>query len=255
MEDFRLDTPEAVGIAYQIAGIGTRFIAAIVDSLVWLALQIAIALGAFGVAQFGGAAQNVAQILGVTLSFVLFFGYFIIFETLWAGQTPGKRWLKIRVIKTNGYPIGFIEAVIRNLVRIADFLPIFYGLGILSMFISRQARRLGDFAAGTIVVKERGPFALQDLDVARMPELSAASRRPALGEVDPEELEWNLRALSENDLQVVRDFLDRADSLQLAVRDRIGNEIAAQVAARIGARRPYHPVLFLQRVVYLHETS
>jgi uncharacterized RDD family membrane protein YckC len=92
--------------------------------------------------------------IGILLNFALFFGYFIFFEAVWRGQTPGKRLLGLRVTRIGGTRIGAGEAAIRNLLRVADGLPIFYGVGMLSIAVSRRRQRLGDFAAGTIVVRE-----------------------------------------------------------------------------------------------------
>src|SRR5262249_27665779 len=89
-------------------------------------------------------------------SFLIFFGYFIFFETIWSGQTPGKRWLKLRVIQEDGRPINFFAALTRNLIRFADmFILPFYSVGIVSVFASERAKRLGDYVANTVVVKER----------------------------------------------------------------------------------------------------
>ncbi|MCK4659201.1 MAG: RDD family protein, partial [Phycisphaerae bacterium] len=92
--------------------------------------------------------------LVLALVFVLLFGYYVFFEMLLHGQTPGKRALKIRVIRDDGTPMGGMDVVVRNLIRAVDFLPVFYGLGGLVMFFSSMHKRLGDIAAGTIVVKE-----------------------------------------------------------------------------------------------------
>lgn len=257
-EDYYLTTPEAITIEYDVAGIGTRFLAAFVDFLVWLVVQIAVFIGALALYSLGGVARSTALILGLTLSFILFWGYFIVFETVWSGQTPGKRALKIRVIRTSGYPIGFLDVVIRNLIRLVDFLPGFYGLGILVMFISPQARRLGDYAAGTIVVKERIPVPLSDvagrstpIGAPAYPEHSTPSR----GAIDPDELQWNLAAVTQADLTVVNRFLDRAPTLPAEARRRIGDRIAGRIAGQIGAREPLDPVRFLQRVVFLSENE
>jgi len=252
-DDYRLTTPEAIDIAYRVSGIGTRFLALAIDGLIWLGLETVILIGSITLYLQGAAAQSVSVILGLSLSFVLFWGYFIFFETVWAGQTPGKRRLRIRVIKTSGYPIGFIEAVIRNLVRIIDFLPLFYGVGVLVMFISPQVRRLGDYAAGTIVIKERSSVSIADLDVVTRP--AEFRSVPKLGEIDPDELAWNPQALSAQDRQIIQAFLDRAPSLALAARQRLGEGIAASTAQRIGAREPLDPVRFLERVMYLHSNN
>ncbi|MEK7327557.1 MAG: RDD family protein, partial [Chloroflexota bacterium] len=89
------------------------------------------------------------------ISFAFFWGYYILFEMLWNGQSPGKRWVGLRVIRTDGTPITLTESIIRNLVRLVDFLPAYYGVGVVTMFINEQSRRLGDLAAGTLVVHDR----------------------------------------------------------------------------------------------------
>jgi uncharacterized RDD family membrane protein YckC len=247
--DYRLETPEVVGVDYAPAGIGSRFLATFIDYLAMAG--IGILLGAVCLLIGAGGLDQVAVVLGLTGAFILFWGYFIIYESLWSGQTPGKRAVRIRVLKTTGYPIGFSEAVVRNLVRIVDFLPFFYGVGVVTMFISPQARRLGDYAAGTIVVKERPQIGLAELRGEYAPMRSS----PELGEIDPDELSWDLRAVSERQVAVSREFLERAGSLQPSVRTRIGGEIASHVAQTIGAREPLDAVQFLSRVLKLRERS
>src|ERR687883_178716 len=132
--DYNVVTPERVKLQYDIAGIGSRGAAAIIDTFL----------------------QSIA--LYVLLVFVVTSGYYVFFEIVWNGQTPGKRLVGVRVIRENGYPIRPIDAVIRNLVRIVDWLPLFYGVGMLVMLLNGRARRLGDFASGTIVVRERSPL-------------------------------------------------------------------------------------------------
>lgn len=255
-EEYEVKTPEAVSIAYDVAGIGTRFIAAAIDTLVWIGLSVLIVLGCVGLALTSSIGKTIAIILGTTLLFLLFWGYFLIFETLWSGQTPGKRWVQIRVLKTSGYPIGLVDAVIRNLVRIVDWLPSLYSVGVLVMFLSPQSRRLGDYAAGTIVVKERKPAANEVLEgVTKGIQAAAVSQPPALGENDPDEREWALESLTPQDIRVAREYLDRASSLSPQVRQRLGNEIATHLADRIGARHALDPVRFLERVLYLRETE
>jgi hypothetical protein len=139
--------------------------------------------------------------------------------------------------------------LVRNLVRVIDLLPTAYGVGVITMFISTQSRRLGDFAAGTVVVKERA-HSLAELAPAVPAEAVPADSVPA-GSSDPEELSWSLHALTQRDLTVIREFLARAPSLPADARVRIGNEIAAHTASRIGARESLDPVQFLTRVLAL----
>src|SRR5947209_8359565 len=249
-EDFRLETPEAISVAYDIAGIGTRFLAQIIDAVAIIGIGSVVGGGVFLLVAFGALGQTVAVILILVFDFLVLFGYFPLYETFWSGQTPGKRALQVRVIKLSGYPIGFVDSVIRNLVRVVDFLPSFYGVGIIVMFVSTQSRRLGDFAAGTIVVKERDPFLPERSRTAG--DQSQGPPVAPIGELDPDELSWNLHALTSRDLVVIGEFLERAPSLPEDARYRIGNELASYVAERIGARLPLRPDHFLERVRALY---
>ena len=181
-EEFTISTPEQVAFHYETAGIGSRVVASLLDHLlIGLALAVIyIASAATLIAALtsslsgdnGDASQAtfyvVAAIL-VLVTFLIIFGYFTVFEIAWKGQTPGKRVGRLRVIKRTGQPSGTSEAVVRNLVRLVDFLPIFYGVGLISMFVDRDARRLGDLAAGTIVVREGEQVRLRDVQVAPSP--------------------------------------------------------------------------------------
>lgn len=244
-----LETPEGVVLAYPLAGIGARGIALIIDTCIGIGLDVLILIGAIALSFFGSNAGTVAIVLWTILQFILFWGYFILFETFWRGQTPGKRLQHVRVIRADGTPIGFTESFIRNLVRLIDAVPApFYAVGIITMFISKNDRRLGDMAAGTIVVRERPAYSASD--VMSVPVLGL---QPELGEVDHAELTWDLRALRPSDLVVANEYLARAPVLPEEARVRIGQEIATRLATRIGAEGPRDPAAFLRRIVYLRD--
>lgn len=244
--DYNLDTPEAISIRYNTAGIGTRFLAAALDFLIWVVLAAVLLLGAAALGAYGVAGHEIALILLGTLAFFILYAYYIVFETLWQGQTPGKRVLKIRVIRRDGQPIGFFEAFIRNVVRVVDFLPVFYGVGVITMFVSKESRRLGDYAAGTIVVLE-DPVTIDEITLA------PPRAQPALGVVDPDELNWDVRALRPDDLVLIRRYMQRSAQLPPAARAEVGTALAERVASRIGARSPLDPTHFVERVLYLRE--
>ena len=152
-----IDTPEQVHLEFTLAGIGSRFMAVFLDVLI-KTLLYAVLIG-FSYIWFSGGVFSANRSIWweAIVTFVIFcinWGYYAIFEALWKGQTPGKRWAGIRVIKQNGRPINAFEAISRNLVRFIDFLPGFYGIGVLTMLLNAKNRRLGDFVAGTIVVHE-----------------------------------------------------------------------------------------------------
>src|SRR3990172_8596477 len=120
-------TPENVAFQYEVAGIGSRFLAAIVDTLIILALQfvVFIPIGAFlntavGRSLIGDVAQAWLIALAGLIAFALFWCYYVFFELLWNGQSPGKRWIGLRVIKSDGTPISFLDSLVRNLVRLVD---------------------------------------------------------------------------------------------------------------------------------------
>ncbi len=160
----RLTTPEGVEVDYELAGLGSRSAAAALDHLIQLGLLVVPAIGVLAIAGAlnGLAAGRLsdapiwASAVVVVWSFLVFFGYHAFFEVAWAGQSPGKRRLGLRVIRMGGRPPDVLTATIRNLVRMVDLIPPLYGIGALSLLWTRRYQRLGDLAAGTLVIKERG---------------------------------------------------------------------------------------------------
>ncbi|MGH9564927.1 MAG: RDD family protein [Candidatus Angelobacter sp.] len=156
MDKLTIDTPEQVHLEFLLAGIGSRFMAVLLDSLLQVAaFFLLFIVGALLIGKpLGLAAANWMIAGGFLAFFCLYWGYFAIFETVWKGQTPGKRWAGIRVIKDSGRPINVFEAIARNLLRAVDSLPGFYAAGVITMLFNKRNRRLGDFVAGTLVVHE-----------------------------------------------------------------------------------------------------
>ena len=161
-DDLVISTPERVAFQYEIAGIGSRFLAQVVDTLVISVILIGITILAASLGGISGSGE-LAILVEVILGFVLLAGYFLISEAAWNGQTLGKRAARLRVVGDHGEPLTIGQAAIRNLVRIVDFLPIFYAIGMLTLFINGRGKRLGDFAAGTLVVRDRQRISLYDL--------------------------------------------------------------------------------------------
>src|SRR5207245_1562519 len=152
-----VETPDHVVLRYDLAGAGNRGFAAVLDFLIasLIAFTANMILLLLGAASPGGLLLFSGLVLIVTL--VLIWGYFILLEWLWNGQTIGKRAYKLRVINEDGSPARFTQVLIRNLLRLVDFLPAFYGLGVLVIIISPKSQRLGDLAAGTYVVRAPRP--------------------------------------------------------------------------------------------------
>lgn len=249
-EQYTIDTPENVTFGYDIAGIGSRFIGCLIDSLlIVLALLILngvvgllLAYAAGGGTRGGGLDDGAdpGWLVGLLIAiyglvnFTLIWGYYLAFELRWNGQTPGKRAAGTQVVKVDGSPAGFSESAIRNLVRIVDFLPAAYAIGVITMFCNRQTRRLGDFAAGTLVIKQRQQIKLAHLAGATGPAGAAAAALPAqaAGEQRGQVLLRfpNLRRLTGSDYQIVREVLARHD------RGTAGPEMLHRVAVAIARK-------------------
>lgn len=252
-EQYIIDTPENIEFNYAVAGIGSRFLAAIVDTLL-----ISLVLTALGVVMgvlIAGASDvnedalvSVLFAIWIVLSFVFLWGYYIFFELVWNGQSPGKRLVRLRVVREGGRPITFVASAIRNLIRLIDFLPGFYGLGVLVMFIDQRARRLGDLASGTLVVKERQAVSLESLTARTQVRLGPLPLQPD-GTV-PAPVLATIELLNDRDYELVQDFLQRRTQLGRESRTRLGMQLAEGLHARLGLPFvPGNPEPFLEQVV------
>jgi uncharacterized RDD family membrane protein YckC len=230
-EMLSIDTPENVAFGYHVAGIGSRFLAALVDTTIIVVLQLIV----LGASVFALNTANLIENLGAWISailglvaFLLFWGYYIFFEMLWNGQSPGKRWAGLRVIRTDGTPVTLTESIIRNLVRFIDFMPLGYGVGVVTMFVNDQARRLGDLAAGSLVVHDGGQISIQS--VAQPPLLISGGGRT----IDPT---LPLERLQPEDLQLLEEFLSRR--YQLANAQVLAVQIMKRLYTRMGLDLPH----------------
>jgi hypothetical protein len=161
------------------------------------------------------------------LTFFIFWGYYLFFEMAWNGQSPGKRRLGLRVIRTDGSPITFTESLIRNLIRLFDFLPAYYGVGVVAMFINSQTRRLGDLVAGTLVVHDR-PVTLDSLGSVTYLEKEAWNNILLPGAAG----QYPVERLTQQDLQIIESFLLRRK--QLANRSILAIQIYKTMCDRMG---------------------
>jgi hypothetical protein len=156
--------------------------------------------------------------------FILYYGYFAFFETIWGGQTPGKRIVGLRVIAISGRPLGVFEAILRNLLRIVDQMPVIYAVGIFSVFLTEHNQRLGDLAAGTVVVHDRQ---VDREAVGRAP--SSPAVRLGAARLTPEEV------------QTIETFLRRRADLPDEMRYRSAEQLAKHIRERLGIDRALHP--------------
>ena len=207
-----IETPERVPLHFALASIGNRFIACAIDHTIQIIVLITMAIVFLiisNAADIGSRLTNAPKwviALLVVIQFIIINGYFAIFEWLWSGQTPGKRWLKLRVIREDGRPISFYEAMIRNLIRVIDFMvPPFYSVGLVSVFATSRDQRVGDLVAGTVVVRERESEAPAFAEVFSLPILDAALRRS----FPPVKFVADVNKLTEREISVVESFLRR----------------------------------------------
>ncbi len=213
-----VETPDHVVLRYDLAGGGNRGFAAIVDFVIASLIFIGALWGFSSIATATGGAIGPLFGVLVLLTFAISWSYFVLLEWLWQGQTVGKRMYGLRVIRDDGAPAGFIAVLIRNLLRIVDFLPGLYGLGLLIVIVSPRSQRLGDMAAGTYVVR------------APRPQLDYFSLRTVTPIAPGASVE--MRALPGEAQRLVREFVAREGKLASADRTRLARQIAERV-------RPY----------------
>lgn len=223
-----LQTPESVELDFALAGIGNRVYAMLIDYLIWsLILVVALFAWAFFAWQLVDAWQSLIGtnrdlelwLIAVQflLWFVIYIGYFIFFEVFWQGQTPGKRFVKIRVISDDGRPIKLQQATLRALLRPVDEL--FFCVGVLFIAFSQQEKRLGDWVAGTIVVQEEKPDNNSNFSLSE----------DAKNLADQLKQEGDLSALSPENFAVTRKYLQRRATLTTVAKAKLSNQLSQQI--------------------------
>jgi uncharacterized RDD family membrane protein YckC len=189
-----------------------------VDAAIEAAVLAALAALIFLSDGFGAGANAAAAIYAV-VAFLFFWGYDVAFEVLASGRTPGKRWNGLRVVRSGGQPIGFLASATRNLLRLIDWLPSFYFVGIVSVFATAKNQRLGDIVAGTVVLRER-----------RVGVASAHGGAPVYtASTEASSAAWDVSAITAEELAAVRSFLERRRDIDWNAR----NELAATIAGRL----------------------
>jgi uncharacterized RDD family membrane protein YckC len=227
----RIATPEGLDVELTLAGIGSRFIAATFD----LTLQLSVLIAAgFLLGVIGGDADGWQRAAFAIVFFLIFFGYDVLFEVRSRGRTLGKRWTGLRVVRTGGQPITFVPSCVRNVMRLVDILPGMYAIGMLSIFVTKKNQRLGDLAAGTLVVRER-PGGI------RTAATTSFARPVADG--------WDVSSVSAHDIGTVRQFLARRETLATPAREQLAGELERRLRPLVaGAPDRIEPEEFLERL-------
>jgi uncharacterized RDD family membrane protein YckC len=247
-DQLSIDTPEQVELSYSVAGIGSRFVALLLDKLitylVYGALILVLVLVLSAVSAFNQAMDKLslwALAVIVLVYFIINWGYFALFEAYWHGQTPGKRAMKLRVIKDSGRQITLFESLARNLLRFVDELPGFFLIGVITMLCNKQNKRLGDFVAGTLVVHERTdeqPLMFQssmNFSPAAFPKGDAEPWREVTPGMFPADA---VARLTGQDLMVIETFFGRMLDLPMETRAALAYRMAGQMAAKMQVTLP-----------------
>ena len=235
MQDFDLiETPENVELEQRLAGIGSRFIAGLVDNLLIVGLFAVLfiillltSVDMRDVVRASGTASRWAVAMGIVAAFIIYWGYFVFFEMVTNGQSPGKKKAKLRVVKRGGGAITFTDVAIRSLLRAVDGLLLYVVAGVV-MFCTKRCQRLGDLAAGTVVISE---------DV---PDYSARADKPTRTDWEQVATPDGLRAsgLKPEEYRVLANYWVRRHELTLEARQRLLPRLVRPVLERLGVAPP-----------------
>jgi uncharacterized RDD family membrane protein YckC len=230
-------TPEGITLELVLAGLGSRFVARLIDSAIQLAIILALSFGAYVVN--GSAWDGYVTSAVVVLTFLVVLAYDIPFEVLANGRTPGKGALGIRVIGRGGEAVDFVSSAVRNLLRIIDFLPFFYLVGSISIVASTNSQRLGDHASGTLVMRDR--FGGRALDRAAAAPVSVPVEQV---------LAWDVTAIDPDELRALRHFLDRRLALAWPIRSYFAGQLVERLWPKVpGLPMNVHPEYILEGIV------
>jgi uncharacterized RDD family membrane protein YckC len=236
-ERTRIATPEGVELELVLAGLASRFIAELFDAaLILLLLGATIALAVLA----GGAGGFILFSIAVGGALLIAVVYNVAFEVLAEGRTPGKRWTGLRVVMEGGEPVGLRASTVRNLVRLLEGLPLWYAPAIVSILVTRRNQRLGDLAANTLVVRE-----------PRTPRRNRKEQPAAPAPPDPalRLADWDVSAITQEELAAVRTFLARRAGFTAAARAGLASELAARLSAKVtGQPANLPPELLLEGI-------
>ncbi len=212
-----IDTPEGVPLELTLAGVGSRFASALLDYILQFIILVALALVLSYGAGFSPGSSSLSAAFWVVGFFAVFWGYDVAFEVLNSGRTPGKAANGLRVVRESGAPVTFGPSAVRNVIRIIDLLPGTYLVGITSILVTKRNQRVGDLAAGTLVIREARKLPPEVL-------VSPSVQAPT----------WDTSAIDRQDLDTVAAFLARRHELAPGARIQIAAELAGRLRPKVG---------------------
>ena len=248
----KFNTPESVELEFTLAGIGNRAWALLIDYHVLAVILvgfftawsiISVSLGDLWVDIFGTAVTLWLMAIAFLVSFIIYISYFVFFETLWFGQTPGKRVAKIRVVRDDGRLIGLQQATLRALLRPFDETLF---IGAFLIMLGRREKRLGDLVAGTIVIQAQTPTASATLTISDQ----AKRLHEELVQIA------DLSPLMPDDFAVIREYLQRRSAMSVKARASLSLKLAEQVVAILNLEKlpeVVTPDVFLEAIYLVYQ--
>jgi uncharacterized RDD family membrane protein YckC len=216
-----ISTPEGVELEVELGGLGSRFIAESIDYVLK-----GLVIGALAILLYA-IGSGVATAVFLVLGFAVWFGYDVLFEVLASGRTPGKRACGLRVVRTGGQPVGVLTSSVRNLFRVIDGPATSYIVGIVAILASKRNQRLGDMAAGTLVVREPAPPRRSRRARRRAESVPAPPPAPwTTPAADAASAQWDVSAISQEEFAAVRQFLERRWTIEPDPRARLAWQLA-----------------------------
>jgi uncharacterized RDD family membrane protein YckC len=255
-DELVIETPERVELHYVLANVGNRFLAAAIDHLIQATAMVIVVVGVGALSDwrlFSSMGVWTAA-LTVLVIFSIYWGYFVAFETIWSGQTPGKRIMRLRVVREDGRPVRFFEVFVRNLLRlVVDVQPLpSYAIGVVSIIFSARSKRIGDFVAGTVVVKERATEAPSLDEIMRVSQIEQERFERVAGSG----FIADTRQLTEREIHAVGTFLKRRFELAEPNRTELATRIAQAISVKLGIPPESHtPETILEEVERQHRAQ
>jgi uncharacterized RDD family membrane protein YckC len=262
-------TPEGVPIELILAGLGSRFVAIFIDTLIQsvtiylITVLYFFILASSGFANYPSYFQYLLVILLILSYFMVSLGYFIVFEMLTEGRSPGKLVAKIKVVDIDGGGLTFRASLIRNLCRIIDYLPTYYMIGATVVFFSERNQRIGDFAARTVVIQHDVRSAAKTINWRQLSWINSGGDNTAFQMtrlftdygrfvIPPELKDLDITQLNYNDINVIQNFLVRRYQLPPTIREKMAYKLAASVTSKIGGyNNNWPPEVLLETIVAL----
>ena len=254
-------TPEGVSLDVVLAGLGSRIAAFSLDFLIQVVVFLVVALAVGAIFADGGQTSSlVAGGILAVVGLLDFIGYFVVCEMLWSGRSVGKRAAGTRVVRVSGAAVGFWSSLLRNIMRLVDMLPgVLYVVGSIAVLATTKNQRLGDLLGDTVVVRER--LAAVALDRGRafddpaqwmLPGAAPWARRVPVGTIPPELAHWDVSAVSDQELALVRTFLSNRGGYTPEARQRLALQLATRIWPLVsGPVAAPPPEQFLESVLFL----